>query len=325
MTSYTVQSAPPTPGSSSWRPSITEYLTKQLEPRRSTSIAHQQSFPFFDAGGESSFYEAPTASEAQNTGFTEDPIDREELSSTPLLPPLFSSLRPASDEALQSPLQSPSVASYSETASLANAPLDGPMSCGLLTPPLSAKPSVTSFGVLPSSVYSGPEQDHWAIRLGHANFDIEPKPYMPQQCTRATCRRLLDDWSSARVEYMRIVARVSEHYGPSSPTYKMTEAKWAEIDKEWRCNLDKANSEAEAHGETPVSQCLAETQPLAKMPSLSDPNQPTKFLNVDEADIVGPMVKYVNIQQLPTKRAGLFGLLKDQSSVLGRTLFGSRR
>lgn len=320
MTSHTVQSAPPTPASSSRRPSVTEYLARQLEPRRTVSTLDQH-----HESREPCSFELARDIEPRDSGFSDDPIDRENMSSTPLLPPMLSSLRDLSDETLQSPLQSPSVAAHSETASLANVSIYSPVHQGLLTPPLSAKPSVTSFSVLPSSVYAGAEQDYWAIKLGHSNFDIDPKPYMPQHCNGESCIRLLEDWEAARIEYMRVVARVSEHYGPSSPTYKLTEAKWAEIDKEWRCNLDKANAEAEANGETPVSQCLAETQPLAKMPSLSDPNQPTKFPNVDEADIVGPMVQYVNIQQSAPKRTGFFGQLKGQTSMFSRSLFGARR
>ncbi|KAK5171280.1 uncharacterized protein LTR77_004424 [Saxophila tyrrhenica] len=320
VTNHTVQSAPPTPGSSSRRPSITEYLSRQLEPRRTISSSNRRTLSFSNDTGEPSFLERIESREAWETQLSSDPVDREGNSSTPLLPPLLSSLRDPSDEALRSPLQSPSVATQSETASIYS-----PVPHGLLTPPLSAKPSFTSFNVPPASTYAAPEKDYWAIKLGHANFDIEPRPYMPQQFTRESCRRLLKDWEAARVEYMRVIARVSEHYGPSSPTYSLTEEKWAEIDKAWRSNLDKANAEAEANGEIGVHQSLAETQPLAKMPSLSDPNQPTKFLNVDEANIVGPMVQYTKMQQTSPKRPSFFGVLKDPSSILNRSLFGSKR
>jgi hypothetical protein len=184
---------------------------------------------------------------------------------------------------------------------------------------------MTSMRVRLPFSHTDEETDIWAIRLGHANFTIEPEPYYPPQCTGQACQRLLEGWETARVEYMRVIARVSEHYGPSSPTYRLTEEKWAEIDKKWHTNFDRANAEAEANGETPVTQCLAETQPLSKMPSLKDPNQPTKFLDVDEANIVGPMVQYVKIQQPSPKRTGFFNLLKDPSSIISRSVFTSKR
>lgn len=127
---------------------------------------------------------------------------------------------------------------------------------------------------------------------------------------------------------MRIAARVNDAYGPSSPTYKLTEEKWAAIDKEWRSNLDKANAEAEANGEIPVSQCLAETQTQpAKTPALFDPQKPSKFLNVDDKDIVGPMVQYVKLNPAPAPRKSSFlNVLKDPASMFGgRSLFGGSK
>lgn len=170
------------------------------------------------------------------------------------------------------------------------------------------------------------EADYWAIKLGHANFHIKPEPYLPDVSNMQTCKRLLDDWESARVEYMRVTSRVSEHYGPTSQTYKLTEQKWAEIDDQWRSNLEQANAEAEANGEVTTFQTLAETQPLSKMPSLNDPQRPSKFPAVAEADIVGPMVQYAKVQRRPAKKPTLLKLFTDPSSLLGgRSAFSLRR
>jgi hypothetical protein len=314
VSNQNVQSAPPTP-SYSRRPSASQSLASSLNPRQTAIFSEPQSVVYAD----STFGAATAPEDIPASSPVEEPVDRS-MSITPLLPPMLTNLD-ASQEAFQSPLQSPTVASYSETASLRS-----PLPSGIMTPPLSSKPSVTSIGMRPHQFQPDEEPDYWSRMLGHANFDIEPQPYYPTQCTYETCRQLLRDWEAARVEYMRVAARVNEHYGPSSPTYRLTEEKWAEIDREWHTNLDRANAEAEANGETPVSQCLAETQPLSKMPSLVDPNQPAKFLNIAEADIVGPMVQYVKIQQPPSpKRAGIFNILKNHSSFMANSVFGMKR
>ena len=170
------------------------------------------------------------------------------------------------------------------------------------------------------------EPDYWATKLGHANFHITPEPYLPEVCNLQACKRLLNDWEYARREYMRVAARVSEHYGPTSQTYKLTEQKWSEIDTLWRSNHESANAEAGANSETTLYQPLAETQPLSKMPSLNGPQQPDKFLAVTESDIVGPMVQYAKIQRRPSKRPAILKLFTDPSSLLGgRSAFGLRR
>lgn len=176
---------------------------------------------------------------------------------------------------------------------------------------------------IPPLTIAEEESDHWADKLGHANFHITPEPYIPDVCDAQTCKRLADDWEAARVEYMRLAARTSEHYGPTSQTYKLTQQKWGEIDDQWRANHEKANAEAQASGESPFFQPLAETeQIMAKMPSLNDPEQPSKFPEIDEKDIVGPMVRYAKIQQTQqerkqTKRPSFLKLFTDPASLLG--------
>lgn len=164
------------------------------------------------------------------------------------------------------------------------------------------------------------------MKLGHANFHITPEPYYPLICDLYGCKRLLDDWESARAEFMRQAARISEHYGPTSQIYKFTEQKWSEIDALWRAYHERANTEAGVSADTTLYQPLAETQALSKIPSLNDPQQPSKFLQVSDADIVGPMVKYTKIQQQPTRKGAFLKLFTDPASLLGgRSPFALRR
>ncbi|CZT20337.1 uncharacterized protein RCC_06196 [Ramularia collo-cygni] len=257
----------------------------------------------------------------------EDPIDRQELSSTPLLPPTMTNYFSDSSEAVQSPLQSPTVAAPSVAASIVNTPTSTPIINGFPTPPLSARASAASLNKSRSSHVLQPsseipalviaeESDPWAIKLGHANFHISPEPYLPDICDAQSCSRLRDDWEAARVQYMRQAARTSEHFGVTSDIYRFTEEKWAEIDAEWRSNHEKACAEAQANGDIMPFQPLAKTQPVSKLPSLQDPQRPSKFPAVSE--IVGPMVSYakINHERPPSKKPSFLKIF---------TNFGSRK
>lgn len=267
----------------------------------------------------------------------DDTIDHLELVSTPLLPPMMAEHRPLSTEELQSPLQSPRNAERSAPTSIAGSPTRTSMLPSIPTPPLSAKASAASLQPnhfplalrpsvdIPGMKTSG-KPDPWADKLGHANFHITPQPYFPEVCCLPACKRLLDDWESARLDYMQTARRVSEHYGPTSQTYKLTEQKWAEIDAQWRTYHERANAEAEASQKTAMYQPLAETQRLDTIPTLNDPEQPAKFPKVDEADIVGPMVQYTKVPEQKSRKPMLLKLFTDPVSLLGgRSPFGIRR
>ncbi|TKA67068.1 hypothetical protein B0A55_07811 [Friedmanniomyces simplex] len=259
---------------------------------------------------------------------TLDTTDPQELASTPLLPPMMAENLGHSQEALQSPLQSPSVADPSSTVSILSTPASTPIHTAMPTPPLSSKPSMASFRIarsihglqpfadIPPMAISD-ETDPWALKLGHANFHITPEPYYPDLCDLHACKQLLDDWESARAEFMRQASRISEHYGPTSQIYKFTEQKWDEIDALWRTYHEQANTEAGVSADTTLYQPLAETQALSKIPSLNDPQQPSKFPMIDDADIVGPMVKYTKIQQQPSRKPAFLKLFTDPASLLG--------
>ncbi|KAK6396760.1 hypothetical protein LTR65_008658 [Meristemomyces frigidus] len=237
---------------------------------------------------------------------------------------------------LQSPLQSPTVAEPCFGASARGTPNLTPVIGGMSTPPLSSKPSEASFHMTRSGLALHPsseippmaiseEPDYWAIKLGHANFHITPEPYLPRACNVQACRRLFDDWESARAEYKLVAERVSEHYGPTSQTYESTREKWRQIDAQWQSCSERANKEAGVVPEAPIHLQSAEMLPMPKMLSLSDSQ--SKFPAIADSDFVGPMVQYAaKIQQRPSRRPAILKLFTDPVSLLGgRSPFGLRR
>jgi hypothetical protein len=260
-----------------------------------------------------------------------DPISHRDFASTPLLPPMMESNMESRRSQVHSPLQSPTIAEGDGTFT----PRSTPNLAGMPTPPLSTKASIASFrrvgaeqNALTSDIPTMPlsdDNDPWAARLGHANFHITPEPYFPDHCDVASCKRLLDDWEAARMDYMRQATPISEHYGPTSRTFKLAECKWAEIDSMWRANHELANVQAGGSARSPVYQALAETAPLPKMPSLNDPQQPSKFPKIDDSEIVGPMVQYARIQGRPSRRPSFLRIFTDPASLLGRSAFSMRR
>ena len=320
VSSQTVRSAPPSRASSARQGSVTQTLINHLGVYESTLLPATQS----RAASHSGFTSVPTspteALDIADPGYDQDPIDRQEHARTPLLPPILPELQSHTGEEMQSPLQSPSVAAYSSTASLSSTPVSTPVTANIPTPPLSAKPSFTSIGRVRSN--HGPhlasdippmsiaeESDYWADRLGHDNYDFKPEPYFPENCDRDSCNRLLDDWETGRRDYIRRAFVVSRHHGPTSRTYKLTEQKWSEIEAQWRSNWEQANAKAVANGAEPPPQRLGDAQPLSKMPSLVDPEQPDKFPEINETDIVGPMVQRVHVQRTPSKKSSFLKLL----------------
>ncbi|EME44786.1 hypothetical protein DOTSEDRAFT_72285 [Dothistroma septosporum NZE10] len=290
-------------------------------------------------------FDCPPRSRAVSSATTPRPIEIEvpaehdeivnEFASTPLLPPMMADYFNDSSEAVQSPLQSPTIANPSAAASLFNTPVGTPVIPSFPTPPLSAKASMASLRnarsvppphasteIPPLTIAEEAESaDPWATKLGHANFQIEPRPYLPEVCDAQSCRQLTEDWEYARKQYMQLAGRVCSDYGPTSQTFKLTEQKWAEIDATWRANHEMANAAAQATGDSPTFQPLAETMPVAKLPFLNDPQQPGKYPTIEEKDIVGPMVTYAKIHhdQLPIKKTStILKLFTDPGSLLGR-------
>ncbi|KAI0401507.1 hypothetical protein F4802DRAFT_600981 [Xylaria palmicola] len=208
-------------------------------------------------------------------------IQRERAqATTPLLPPMMTSSLVDHSATQPSPLQSPTVAS----------PLDEESPSPLiLSPPLSTKPSISSFRQIMTSneVPPIPDPDDWSDRLGHANFTIFPAPYRPAGATLSSLRELRSDWETARVNYTKHLVRTGEHYGLTSKTYGYTEEKWAEIDGNWRAVHDEVLDAVVASGET-IGRERFDESVITAVPVMDGEG---KFPERGDEDIVGPMVR----------------------------------
>ncbi|GAW15116.1 hypothetical protein ANO14919_045250 [Xylariales sp. No.14919] len=208
-------------------------------------------------------------------------IQRERTqATTPLLPPMMTSNFVDHVVSQPSPLQSPTIAS----------PLDfeEPQSPLILSPPLSTKPSISSFRqMMASGELSDLAPDSWSDRLGHANFTILPMPYRPAVATLSSLRELRADWETARVNYTKHLVRTGEHYGLTSKTYGYTEEKWAEIDRLWRSLHDEMVDAVVASGEASGCEKFDETI-ITTVPIMDGEG---KFPERGDEDIVGPMVR----------------------------------
>ena len=252
-----------------------------------------------------------------------------QTATTPLLPPILTNFSSHLKEVpYQSPLQSPTVADP-ESAYSVHTPIMGPQVVGLPSPPLSAKPSMASFHCprglgMPSAEHppimnAGPSHQ-WANKLGHANFNINPEPYLPEHFDVAACKQLRTDWDHARCNFMKHLMRTGENWGATSKTYKFTEEKWAEIDACWKRNSDLCISRTADNGhETALAMSqssVAEPAPLMKLPSLHGPKSEGKFPKLGDEDIVGPMEQFAQAPQPRiAKKSGFFKIFK----IFGRT------
>ncbi|MBE7182205.1 MAG: hypothetical protein INR71_13555, partial [Terriglobus roseus] len=209
-----------------------------------------------------------------------DPIDREALASTPLLPPMIDEAKPA-ETPFQSPLQSPTVAASNASLSFMASPIEATHLQALKTPPLSTKPSIASFhqvhaATLPSPIevprlMMADPNDPWTIKLGHANFTINPEPYLPEVFTAQSVADVFGDWERARCNFTKHLHRTGEHFGVTSKTYQLTEEKWAEIDAQWKANYDRTVSEVPREDAHALPDIPDEPAPLMKVPTLNDP------------------------------------------------------
>lgn len=264
---------------------------------------------------------------------------QEIFATTPLLPPLMMDASSNTKQIMmQSPLQSPSVAEPNDPLSGHVTPIDSittPMLPGMPSPPLSTKPSISSFHrsttnrpphLTPSSeippIYIADPNDEWANKLGHANFTIYPEPYVPEVFDLEACRQLRANWDLARCQFTRHLVRTGEHYGVTSKTYKLTEEKWAETDALWRKNNDMtiANTVENSSGSfaTLKHTTLGDgnNNTMTKIPSLNDPRSGGKFPQLGDEDIVGPMVQAAaQLQRSPSKKAKLFKFFAEKFPV----------
>ncbi|KAF4781315.1 hypothetical protein HER10_EVM0010247 [Colletotrichum scovillei] len=193
--------------------------------------------------------DSPAPIDIEKANNERESIERDRaLAATPLLPPLLMN-SPPTEVSHPSPLQSPSV--DPSTLSL-EIPSPQPMT-QISTPSLSAKPSVSSFRHVQSSQelpigFPSIVQDHdeWSDRLGHANFTITPQPYQPVEADMETLRLFRADWEAARVSYTKHLVRTGENYSETSKIYALTEAKWAETEKNWRAFHEQTMDRIEA-------------------------------------------------------------------------------
>ncbi|KAI1374742.1 hypothetical protein F4677DRAFT_154181 [Hypoxylon crocopeplum] len=208
---------------------------------------------------------------------------------TPLLPPMMAST--STEHILApSPLESPTVASPSSPIG------DEIYSTGIISPPLSTRPSNSSLRPMPGSVELPqlPAPDAWSDRLGHANYTIVPKPYKPEAFDLDTLRQFRADWEAARVNYTKHLARTGEHYGQTSKTYALTEAKWAETQRTWRNIHNEIAEMIVASGEATTCEKFDEGV-LTTVPRMDAEG---KFPERGDEDIVGPMVREATMMSL---------------------------
>lgn len=262
---------------------------------------------------------------------------------TPLLPPIMTQL-PADIREIpyQSPLQSPSVAGP-ECSSVFNSPLPTPRIAGLPSPPLSSRPSVSSFyrqrglgpiapsADIPPMTISDPD-DKWADQLGHANFTILPEPYIAIETTLVACKQLRSDWETARSKYTSHLVRTGENNGATSKIYHLTEEKWSEINATWKRNVELSFSRIPelAHGNelatsAPPDAAPENPAPLDKVASSDGAKRNPKadckfpmlgkgkFPAVGDEGIVGPME--VVAPQEPQRRKRKLGFFRWMQGV----------
>jgi len=272
--------------------------------------------------------------------------DRDEnFATTPLLPPLMMDASANTKQVtMQSPLQSPSVAEPNDPFSGHVTPIDAittPHLPGMPSPPLSTKPSISSFHrntanrpphLIPSSeippIVIADENDEWANKLGHANFTIYPEPYIPDNFDLEACRQLRANWDLARTNYTRHLVRTGEHYGVTSKTYKLSEEKWAQTDATWRNNNDLTIANTVENSSDPFATLKHSTlgdagsnNIMTKIPSLNDPRSGGKFPELGDEGIVGPMVQVAaQLQRSPSKKTKLFKFFAEKFPVgLGKS------
>ncbi|KAJ5157494.1 uncharacterized protein N7482_008594 [Penicillium canariense] len=236
----------------------------------------------------------------QANSFSQDDNDAPQAT-TPLLPPLLGddSMSLVTSR-VQSPLQSPSVADVSEAAyyGVTSDPRFATVA-GIPSPPLSSKPSVASMSRPRAStvrtisgeptpfVLSDPN-DEWANKLGHANFTIQPEPYVPAICDLESFHQLRADWDMARCNFAKHLVRTGEHYGVTSNIYKLTGEKWECTDHKWRAQHEALLSTLGSVYGVPLSLTQSNLRPCEQVciPRLHDN---AKFPEMGDEDIVGPM------------------------------------
>lgn len=160
--------------------------------------------------------------------------------------------------------------------------------------------------------------DRWAERLGHANFEIFPEPYLPLRCDLDSCSGFVEAWGRARSEYSKHHARTITHFGSSSKILRLTEEKWVEIDETWRRNLTTVAVQGHRTGDLPPNYTPLEPAPVARFPTMNDPSSEGKFPKLGDDDIVGPMVQAAPMVQYGRDRDRPSGARRGLLKLFGR-------
>lgn len=281
----------------------------------------------------------------------DEPLSEEETqdqaqATTPLLPPLLMDF--SKDQSpIQSPLQSPAIAQTSSISG-STTPVSTPQLHTLPSPPLSAKPSIGSFqqrswadtmtkslAEVPPMQMLDQQNDEWSQKLGHADFTIVPKPYLPDIKDLDAYRQLRADWDLARSSYGKHLARTGEHYGTTSKVYVLTEEKWAVVDAEWKKHNDAMTRSVQSmiarlsDGDTDQGGSAASSAVLEKpvtkvvVPQINDSSG--KFPMLGDEDIIGPMAfapsrfQQTDVEQAANHRSTRKRtFIKFISDILGR-------
>lgn len=131
-------------------------------------------------------------------------------------------------------------------------------------------------------------RDEWAHKLGHANFVIQPEPYLPEVCDADSFRQLRANWDLARCNFAKHLVRTGEHYGITSNIYKLTEEKWEAINREWKQSYETLVIQLDISGWESLGLTKTSLHPCEqiKLPRLHDND---KFPELGDGEIVGPM------------------------------------
>lgn len=251
--------------------------------------------------------------------------------STPLLPHMVEESYPdypvPHEDTVQGLGPALTTSIYSGFASPANSPPGSPPFVGVQSPPLSSRTSMntmrpahgglritTADGTAPAVIDS---RDEWTDKLGHADFEIHPMPYIPDVCGVESCNQLMLDWERARAEYSRHLGRTNTHFGNTSRIYYLTEEKWAWIDSIWKTNFEQAKARARDSGDPMPPDSPREPNPVSKMPAMGE-----KFPQIGDEDIVGPMEQVASqVKRRPSKKAQFMTMI---GHLRGRSLSGPR-
>ncbi|KAI9723475.1 MAG: hypothetical protein M1828_004205 [Chrysothrix sp. TS-e1954] len=255
------------------------------------------------------------AASAQLDASTE-PLQR---ATTPLLPTIAAEAEMPEKSA--STLPSPRTVVPDAATLNAPSPLSLSQGSRLNSPLISGRPSLPALTTAPadpvynlddSPILLSLEEDEWSRKLGHADFQIHPEPYLPECFDRQNCDLLLSAWQKARAEFSMHLARTTTHFGQSSTTYQLSEEKWAEIDAKWRDFYKRTIAETSKNGDVSPVEIAREPAPVTKIPLMNDPRSEGKFPKLGDLDIVGPMEQVespLQIERRASKKAQFLKLL----------------